>query len=102
MPTPPQQPLDKTQIHLGELLAALQGGAALQPVKWMLNGLLPVAVARLLESSPPPSRQVLWSIVDENMRGEVLQELSDDVSGQFLKTMDSRDCLLYTSDAADD
>ena len=103
MPTSPEQTLDKTQAHFGKLLAALESGVALQPVRWMLNGLLPVEIARLLESSPPPSRQVLWNIIDEKVRGEVLQELSDEVAGQFLKTMDSQQVAEITQDLdADD
>jgi magnesium transporter len=103
MLTSSEQPLDKTQAHISELLAALQSGVALQPLRWMLNGLSPVEIARLLESSPPPSRQVLWSIIDENIRGEVLQELSDEVGGQFLKAMDSQKVAEITQDLdADD
>ena len=103
MPISTEQPLDKTQVQLDELLTALQSGAALQPVRWMLNGLSPVEIARLLESSPPPARQILWSITEENIRGEVLQELSDEVTGQFLKTMDSQRVAQITQDLdADD
>ena len=99
----PQQSLNNAQPHLDDLLAALQSGVALQPVRWMLSELLPVEIARLLESSPPPSRQILWSIIDEEMRGEVLQALSDEVTGQFLKNMDSQKVAEITQDLdADD
>ena len=99
----PQQSLNNPQPHLDDLLGALQSGVALQPVRWMLSELLPVEIARLLESSPPPSRQILWSIIDEEVRGEVLQALSDEVTGQFLKNMDSQKVAEITQDLdADD
>ena len=98
MSTSTEQLPDKTQIQLDELMSALQDGAALQPVRWMLNGLSPVEIAHLLESSPPPARQILWSIIEESIHGEVLQELSDEVTGQFLKTMASEKVAEITQD----
>jgi len=93
-----QPHIDKTQAQLAELSNALQSGSELKSIRRMLNGLQPVEIAHLIESSPPPSRQVLWGMVDEDTHGEILQELSDDITGQFLQAMDSQQVAEITED----
>ncbi len=79
----------QTQSHLSALHTALESGTFKQ-VSRMLNALQPVAIAHLLESSPPSTRWVLWRLIDSEQEGEVLQELTDDVQSQFLQRMDSK------------
>jgi magnesium transporter len=83
-----QELFNQTQSKLGEIQAALEG-KTFQNVRRMLNGLDPADIAHLLESSPPPSRWMLWRLVDSEIEGEVLQELSDDIQTQFLERMDT-------------
>lgn len=84
-----------TQAQLGEINEALESGT-FQQVRRMLNGLQPVEIAHLLESSPPPSRRVLWRLVDKDLEGEVLQELSEEVQAQFLRGMDTEKVVAIT------
>src|SRR5690606_36296047 len=77
---------DQTQDQLGKIFQALESGA-FQPIRRMLNGLRPVEIAHLLESSPPKSRLLLCQLVDREQEGEVLQELSEDIQLFFLKQM---------------
>ncbi len=85
----------QTQTQLGELYEALESGASLQ-IKRLLNGLKPVEIAHLLESSPPQARRVLWHWLDREKEGEVLQELSEDIQTAFLKHMDTQEVVEIT------
>ena len=87
MPSIEENNINNTQKHLSLVSDVLENNGEMRSVKRMLNGLKPVDISRLLESSPPPTRKVLWSMVDDDVRGEVLQEISDDLTGQILKTM---------------
>ncbi|MFB9885762.1 magnesium transporter [Balneatrix alpica] len=77
--------------HLDILNEALEAGQ-LQQVRRLLNvSLKPADVAHLLESSPPRERSVLWSLVDQENEGEVLQYLSDDLQETFLSEMNAEE-----------
>ena len=87
MPNIPQSDIKfSAQNQLGELFAALDSGTG-REVQRMLHTLSPQSIAQLLESSPPRIRQVLWKLIDAEIEGEVLQELTDDVQSQILSTM---------------
>ncbi|MFT5117158.1 MAG: magnesium transporter [Kiritimatiellia bacterium] len=91
MPINKTENRDKTQAHLSQLSDILDNNGEMRSVRRMLNGLKPIDISRLLESSPPPSRKVLWSMVEDDIRGEVLQEISDELTGQILKTMNTQE-----------
>ena len=85
---PRQAEQSKTLSRLEELTAALDSGTSVN-VRRMLNALPPADVAHLLESSPPPTRAVLWQLVDDADEGEILHELGDELQSQFLGSMDA-------------
>lgn len=96
---------NQTQTQLGKIQDLLESGTFKQ-VRRMLNGLRPVEIARLIASSPPPSRTILWELVDRDIAGEVVEELPYDVQNQFLRKMDTQDLVeltegLDTDDVAD-
>ncbi len=95
MPQFADELLDLTQAQLGEINEALNSGTFIQ-VRRILNGLQPAEIAHLLESSPPPSRRVLWRLIDRDLEGDVLQELSEDIQGQFLRRMDTAEVVEIT------
>jgi magnesium transporter len=86
---------NRTQAQLDELTRALDSGTFVN-VRHMLNSLPPIDIARLLESSPPPVRAVIWQLVDEEDEGEVLQELGDELQSQFLRAMDAAEVAAVT------
>ncbi|MCW8194386.1 magnesium transporter [Proteobacteria bacterium 005FR1] len=92
---------NQTQAQLEKIFEALDSGA-FQPIRRMLNGLRPVEIAHLLESSPPKSRIVLWQLVDKELEGEVLQELSEDIQVDFLKQMNHEQVASVIEDLDDD
>lgn len=76
--------------RLQSLTDALDRGS-LQQVARILNGLSPSDIAHLLESSPPRQRTLLWSLIDKELEGEVLQYLSDDIRAYFLSQLDAQE-----------
>ncbi|MEL7399367.1 MAG: magnesium transporter [Pseudomonadota bacterium] len=95
----------QTQSQLGEIQSALDSGT-FKPIRRMLNGLQPAEIAHLLESSPSPSRWLIWKLIDKEAEGEVLQELAYDIQTQILQRMNAEEVVditegLDTDDAAD-
>ena len=68
----------------------------LNQVRHILNSLSPPDIAHQLETAPPRSRDVLWQLVDTEIAGEVLQELSDDIQQEFLNQMDGAEVASVT------
>ena len=68
----------------------------LNQVRHILNNLSPPDIAHQLETAPPRLRHILWEIVDPEISGEVLQELSDDIQLEFLNQMDGAEVASMT------
>ena len=61
----------------------------LNQVRHTLNNLSPPDVAHQLETAPPKFRRILWELVDPEISGEVIHELSDEIKVEFLEEMNS-------------
>ena len=82
-------PEQTTLAHLQTVTDSLESGATMQ-IRYLLNGALPAQdVARLLESSPPKERKLLWDLIDSKNEGDVLQYLSEDIGVQFMRNMNT-------------
>lgn len=81
--------------HLELLADALESGR-LQPVRRLMNSLTAQEIADLLESLPPPKRQVVWSLVDSEYDGEVLVHVNDEVRASLIKEMDPEELVAAT------
>jgi magnesium transporter len=92
---PQKAKLNQALTQLDELTTALNSGTFVS-VRRMLNALPPADIAHLLESSPPPTRTVLWQLVDDAAEGEILQELGDELQSQFLRSMDAAEVAAAT------
>jgi magnesium transporter len=68
----------------------------LNQVRHILNNLSPPDVAHQLETAPPKSRRILWELVDPEISGEVIHELSDEIQLEFLGEMDSSEVASLT------
>jgi len=68
----------------------------LNQVRHTLNNLSPPDIAHQLETAPPKFRRILWELVDPEISGEVLQELSDEIQLEFLDEMDSAEVASLT------
>jgi len=84
------QSIEQQQIQqqLQELKDALDSGVFVQ-VRRMLNSLPAVDVARLLESSPPKARNILWDMIEAEHRADILQHIGDDIRAHFLRKMNT-------------
>lgn len=68
----------------------------LNQVRHSLNNLSPPDVAHQLETAPPKFRRILWELVDPEISGEVIQELSDEIQSEFLNEMESAEVASLT------
>jgi magnesium transporter len=57
----------------------------------MLTGLHPAEIALLLESVPPRQRELVWNMVDPELEGDVLLELSEGVRQELIEEMETEE-----------
>jgi magnesium transporter len=56
-----------------------------------VNALHPAEIADLLESLPPPRRELVWELVEPELDGDVLLELGDELRAKFVSEMDTHE-----------
>ena len=66
---------------------ALSNGALAQIRRMLNGGMAPADVAHLLESSTQKDRVVLWNLIDNELDGEVLQYLGEEVRVDIVNRM---------------
>lgn len=81
--------------RLKRLRDALQSGILLR-VRHEVNSLHPAEIADLLESLPPPQRDVVWELVAPESDGDVLVELNDEVRSNLLRSMEESELVAAT------
>lgn len=91
-----------TLQHFQAVTESLESGSTMQ-TRYLLNGALPAQdVAKLLESSPPKERKLLWELIEQKNEGEILQYLSEEVSTQFLSKMGTEELVAVTEQLESD
>ncbi len=70
-----------------EKLGLLLDGGRMRSARVMVNSLHPSELARLLESLPRKRRAVLWELVDPEIGGDVLVEVSNAVREDLIEGM---------------
>jgi len=83
---------DHIQDNLEILRERLDRGR-MRSARAMVNSLHPSEVARLLESLPRKKRAMLWEIVDADIEGDVLVEVSDEVRDGLIEGMQTADLI---------
>ena len=78
----------KVQARIHELNKALNSGTFIRARK-MLNSISPAEIAHLCESQPPSTRNLLWELIDEQLKADVLHDLSEETRNDFLNTLDT-------------
>jgi len=73
-----------TQRYLGKVQDLLGQGTTRQ-LQHMIRGLQPVEIARLIESSPPAARRVIWDLADTATLGEIIESLPEDIRSEYLE-----------------
>lgn len=74
------------QSQLRQLNAALATGRFVS-VRKLLHELPPSDVALILESSPTKTRDELWDLIDADIHGDILEELSEEVRNGIITKM---------------
>ena len=85
--------LDQTKETHQELRQLLDDGGRMRAAGVMVNSLHPSEVARLLESLPRKKRALLWELVDSEIEGDVLVEVSDEVRDSLIERMQTADLI---------
>jgi magnesium transporter len=62
----------------------------------LLNALRPAEIAHLLESLPLAEREIIWGLVGEELEGEVLVHLTEEVLADLVSKMDTKELLAAT------
>ena len=62
---------------------------SIHQMRHMINNMMPADIAHYIESAPSRVRRLLWELVDDDVEGEVLGELSEDLQQEFLLRMSS-------------
>ncbi|MEM7209335.1 MAG: magnesium transporter [Pseudomonadota bacterium] len=73
--------------YLAELSRILESGT-FSSAKRLMNALHPADIADLLESLPHSQRILLWELVNDEVEGDVLLEVGDEVRESLIRTMD--------------
>lgn len=89
---------DQAEQTLQNLSDALDSGSLRQVARFLNKGLVPSDIAHLIESSPPRERSLIWSLVEEDLHGEVLQYLSEDIQAYFLSKLNAQEVINVTGD----
>jgi magnesium transporter len=81
-------PRGEQQLNKIKHLSRALGSGAIVQARRIINSDLQLAdVAHLLESSPPKERKLLWELIEDENKGEVLQDLSDELQTWLLNQM---------------
>ncbi|MDZ7923270.1 MAG: magnesium transporter [Marinagarivorans sp.] len=96
---------EKNGIGLHQLshIHQLVKSGTLKQAKQSLKSLSPVQLARIIASSPPPKRNIIWELIDKDSRTLLLEELPEDIQAFYLAQMNTADLVeLTTSLETDD
>ena len=66
--------------------------------KFLLTALRSSEIAQVLEGSRPTTRRVIWQLLEEEDRNQVLQHLGDEVRAEFLEAMDTAQLVAAADD----
>ncbi|MCU0974799.1 MAG: magnesium transporter [Steroidobacteraceae bacterium] len=91
----PDTPRTDRAARLASLRDALASGT-LRGARRMINAMHPAEIAGLLESLPPPQRELAWELVDPELDGDVLVELAEDVRAELLREMETHEIVAAT------
>mgnify|MGYP000022796792 FL=1 len=89
---------NSSESKLESVNEALEAGSFKQVARVVNKGLTASDIAHLIESSPPKERAVIWRLLQTELRGEVLQYLSEDIQSHFLSKLNTQEVISVTED----
>jgi len=87
-----------SESKLQSVNEALEAGSLKQVARVVNKGLNASDIAHLIESSPPKERALIWRLLEQDLRGDVLQYLSEDIQGHFLSKLNAQEVISVTED----
>ena len=90
--------LDKQQTirdREADVTAIIESGS-FNAAKSILQAMHPAEIADLLESQPQHKRQLVWRMISQELEGEVLMELGDEVRESLVTDMDTEQLRLIS------
>ena len=66
--------------------------------KFLLTSLRSSEIAQVLEGSRPTTRRIIWQLLEDEDRNQVLQHLGDEVRAEFLEAMDTAQLVAAADD----
>jgi len=91
----------KSQKQLARLDEALDSGT-LADISGILADLSPGDAAHLISTSPPRSRELLWSLLEPEQEADVLNELPEELRSSFIESMELTDVASLVGQLDDD
>ncbi len=83
--------------RFGEVLRSF-GAGTLGEQRHLLRSLKPAEVANLLEATPSKVRLYIWELIDQEISGQVLQHLGDDVLSEVVEGMNTAQLVAAADD----
>ena len=83
--------------RFGQVLRSY-GAGTLGERRHLLHSLKAPELANLLEATPPRVRRYIWELIDEEVSGQVLQHLGDDVLNEVVEGMDTAQLVAVADD----
>jgi len=67
-------------------------------IKQLISNMSTGEIAHCIESSPPEQRQIIWSVIDVSIEGDVLSELGEEIQKDLLSEIDNDELSKLISD----
>lgn len=67
-------------------------------IKQLVSNMSTGEIAHCIESSPPEQRQIIWSVIDVSIEGDVLGELREEIQKDLLSEIDNDELSKLISD----
>jgi magnesium transporter len=95
---PSQFSTASTKDKLHSVNEVIESGSVQQIARVINKGLKAGELAHLIESSPPRERALIWRLLNNDLKGEVLQDLSEDIQSHFLSKLNAQELINVTED----
>lgn len=77
-----------SQEEINKILVE-KSSVKLLKIKQLISNMSTSEIAHCIESSPPEQRQIIWSVIDISIEGDVLGELGEEIQKDLLSEIDN-------------
>ena len=86
-----------SQEEINKILVE-KSSVKLLKIKQLISSMSTSEIAHCIESSPPEQRQIIWSVIDVSIEGDVLGELGEEIQKDLLSEIDNDELSKLISD----